>query len=380
MVLNPVTDQLRLVQEMQNQGSRIETIFGRIPIPVSGYFQEVYRNGIPVGTVLPQERCSSDQLRQGQLRLYRGDVIYLIPATPVPYSFQGALVTKERYQRIYDVQIELDVQNARCLIGGYRKGRDPARWVVYYYKQYFEAYASQYEYNRIEEIRTSLALKAEQLSMAYGIKILNPQWNLKDDPKRLQADEEYLETDQRKRGLGNETTVQEYALQLDHRKTMTHMHLQLDTLEMKRRLRSKEIEVESELKKLEDHLKRESERLQEEFKREEKRKNNEFAREEQMRKAQHEARMKLLNHTLEVLVASNAERIRDVLEYNGSARAILEESLKLFGVFEDSPQDVQEIIEAVLSQEDQLPQTEEIEGISKKNVPSSEETWNKPEI
>lgn len=354
MVFNPVTDQLKLVQEVLNeQGVLLENVFGKAPRVFSGYFQDIYRNGQFVGTVPPLERLPEDQPYRSQLRLYKGDNIYRIPATSIPYSFQGTLTTREHYQRIYDVEVELEVQNRQSLIKEYQKSHDPARWAIYHYKQHFEAEALQHEYDRLSEIKSSLAAKSEQLNTTFGIKILNPRWNIKDDPQRLQDDEIYLEQERKKRSLRDEADQKESLLQLEQRNEITRLRLQLDTLKHQTELRRKEMELEAELKDFEARAKRESE----EFKRNEILRKNAFGREEQMRTAQHEVRMKLLNHTLEVLVASNAERIRDVLECNGSARAILEDALKLLDVFEAPPQETKEIVEAAFSEEDESLQT-----------------------
>lgn len=166
-----------------------------------------------------------------------------------------------------------------------------------HFKATFQRYASEFDHNKLDTVQFPFEQWAESLRESYGITALCTKPVFRFDDKKTQEDKVYQDA----------------------------------------RLRRFAIEEEEKVKGLEEDIRMRQERRQKEFMRDEKRKENEFTREEKLKSHINEARIKLLDQSIDELVRINKERLNDAADSNGSFKSILEDSLRLLLAFRQLP-------------------------------------------
>lgn len=312
-MFNPVTDRLGYVEKVVIEGRAILgqiplRLFGRVVPVTEGVSQEIFRGGQRIGSIRPPGITSgnAEDMISAPIKVRKGDVIYRVSLVPQPYNFVGTIQTKDGYQRIYDMHIELVVSNSVLFIFWYCQGNDPANSVISQFKEDFQIYASKFDHDKLDSLRPVYNNFNNWSSNHYGMKVTNPQHGFRKDEKRVKALE-----------------IQQNA-----------------------ELRKREIEAEAEIKALEEKFRMARERRQKEFDREEKKNQSDFARAQRLQHHLNEARIKLLNKTVDDLVSINSARIRDALDYGGSIKMILEASLKPLNVFSAPSREDGDIVDA----------------------------------
>ncbi len=312
-MFNPVTDRLKLVEKVVVSG---RSLLGRIPLSlfdqdilvIEDVSQEIFRGKDYLGSVRPASfyaEKASGLNAMPSIKARRGDIIYCITLAPQPYDFTGTVQTQDSYQRIYEMQIVLVVNNPTRVIEWYHQSKDPAGWLKDHLKRNFELWAAGIGHDKLDSTRPSLDNTTQLLSNQCGIRITRYSWNFRIDPARSKELEIHKNTELRK----------------------IEMRSAYD-------LRMIEIENEHTMKAAEERRQREREREQKDFEREEKLKQNNFLREEKRRNQQNAAYSQLLSETVKDLVEMNRGQMRDAFDYNGSVKAVLQNSLRLLNVFD----------------------------------------------
>src|SRR2546423_7244003 len=133
-MFNPVTDRLKLVEEVVVSG---RPVLGRIPLSlfdqvifvIEDVSQEVFRGKNYLGSVRPASFYAEKALSLDTMPLIkarRGDMIYRVTLAPQPYGFTGTVQTQDKYQRMYEMQIVLEVKDPTRIIEWYHQSKDPA--------------------------------------------------------------------------------------------------------------------------------------------------------------------------------------------------------------------------------------------------------------
>ncbi|HEX6482175.1 MAG TPA: hypothetical protein VF043_25305 [Ktedonobacteraceae bacterium] len=323
---NPLTDRLGFIEEVQFEGPHV---FGKIPLPMfeqllpalKGVSQEVFRDGKHFKSInLLKDQVNgaiSKSSRSAKIR--KGDIIYRISLAPQPYNFVGTIQTRDKYQKIYDMSFELIVSNPRNFAILCFHDKDPVASVVREFKGALESYLSKFEHDKLNDTTLNFENWIGVLSQRYGMIVMRPTWILRADYSREKASE----------------------------------------IRQQAALRKLEIETEADIKALEERIRMDRERLQKLFEREEKSRQSEFNHFEKLKYHQNEASIKLLSKTVDELVTINRDRIRDAVDGNGSVKDVVEDTLKLLGVFSRAASKNANVIDGSLLNKDVPFETEE---------------------
>jgi len=172
---NQVTDQLRLVEEI---------IFKTLPFlshtlpTLQNVSQEIFRDGKHIGAVSPYNQGSS------LIKVRNGDVIYRVKLLPQTYSIAGTLTTRDNYVRIYEIALELQVNDSYSLVQHYLKQMDPVNLAVTRFKTVFQQHTAQLEHDKVRN-PVLLLDRWNNFFSDLGIKITQIyKFTLRDDPKR----------------------------------------------------------------------------------------------------------------------------------------------------------------------------------------------------
>lgn len=300
-------DDLGLVERIAVQKEALFgwPLFEKILSPLPGKHQEVFRGSIPAGSVLPLEARRPEGCTAESVRVRRGDSIYQIAVRTQRSLLVGTILTRDRYQCLYEVDIAWQVSNPLQCAYMYHHGEHAERNALAFMKEALQAHASGVDHDQLEVLPFPFEQWIKALRERYGLTAACSRPLFRFDDQKTQEDK-----------------VVQTA-----------------------RLKQFTLEKEASVKRAEDEIKREQDRQQKQFERDEKRKQNEFVREEKLRYHINEARIKLLNQSVEELVQINKERLRDAADYNGSFKSILEDSLRLLYAFQRAPQAEREIVD-----------------------------------
>lgn len=334
---NSVTNRLRLVEMIQFKGF---PLFGNTKIPwfdqavpvIEGISQEVFRGENHFASVYhtDSQPGSTSRINSFPVKVHKGDIIYRVSLIPQPYDFTGIITTKDGYQRMYEISLQLLVNSPRQCVESYRAGKDPASLTIGQFKTQFELFFSQFVHDEIDHSSARIGKINQQLSDLYGIVVVRPSWRFHADPRRERELEIQQKTKLRKKEIEAEIETKVFELRNNTR------------------LKKEEFTSNAEVKELEDQIRMRRERVQRQFDRDEKVKQNDFVREEKIKANLNEARIKLLSTTVNDLATINTERIRDAFDSNASVRAVLEYSLKLLAVFTEQKSKSEEVIDSTL--------------------------------
>jgi hypothetical protein len=292
---NQVTDRYRLVQ---TEHVRAAPVIGRTISAVEGHSLEIFRWGEHLFSVRTSGTGSG--INAGRvpvkMRVNDGDVIYKVNILPQPIPVVGSLTTKDKYVRIYDINVDLMVSDPVLFVQGYRQGKDPVKLAIERVKTSLQDYASRTEHDKLASLKLGSAWN-EMLCAETGMMVTQiSRWSLQRDPKR----DEVL------------TFLRE--------------------AENKR----KTIRAQADIQKLEDTLERERDTLNRLHERLEQEKQNAFDREEATRRHMHELYMRLRETAVQEFTDILRESIRYAFESNKSIDEVAEDSLKLLNAFHES--------------------------------------------
>lgn len=304
----PETEKFGIIKEEEVRGHPLFgiipfSLFDQVIMPTEGVNQEVFRNGTYIASI---RYHNARGIKNNFQRVCRGDFIYYVSLAPRQYHFDGKITTKNGDARNYDMSVELVVIDSTRVIEKHHKQENSANWVLNQFKEAFESYVSKMENSPSDKILVWLNRKAVELSQDCGIKAINPEWFFHTLYDSIGRDEIELRVEQRKR----------------------------------------ELLADNEINELEERLRMNQERVKDDFAREKREKQNEFARREKIRQHINVAQTNLLSNTVDDLTQINKDRIRDALDYNGSVQTILEESLKLLAIFNITPKEEGEVVDA----------------------------------
>ncbi len=259
-------------------------------VAIKGISQEVFRDGQYQGSV-----------RAGHLpsmKVRRGDVIYRVNLIPWQRTFVGTFVTKERYQRIYDMRIELEIVDPHLVLQQCFDGHNIAEALERSFQAMFQSYASRVDSAKLNSIEGWLNDWIARQQAACGIRITHFWPHVRDDPKHTEMER----------------------IALDDRITQL-------TLKVQR---------EQELQK--QQYKREQEMRQREYERIEQSKELAFEREEDNRNHMHELHKQLRGTAASEINEILRERIRETSERGKPVGEVAEDAMKLLSAFHESLQ------------------------------------------
>ena len=130
---NQVTDRFGFVRTEIVQAL---PVVGRTISPADGYSLEVFRSGEHLASVRPRTAAPANTTKRKsvqkpqRMRVYNGDVIYRVNIDPQPVPVVGSLMTQDKYVRIYDITVDLVVNNPVLFVQGYRLGKDPIKLAI----------------------------------------------------------------------------------------------------------------------------------------------------------------------------------------------------------------------------------------------------------
>jgi len=342
----PIINQQELVEVVLFEGS---LLFGIIPVSwreqsipvIVGFSQEIFHDQTYIGSV----NSSSSQI----VNVRRGDVIYRVSLAPHPASFKGLVVMMDGYQRAYEVHFDLVVRDAKRSVEQYRNGADLISSAINILRKGTEQFLQQYAHDQIDRIGLKIDSYNTILKNEYGLAFMNSKWIARADARRTSELEIQQKAEQRKRELDTDVAAKIYEFQKESE------------------WRKAELRINADVKLLAEQIKSEQESEQKQYERDEKVWHNNHLRQEKMKSQLNEARIKLLNKTVDDLIRINSERMQDAFDSNASARRVLEDSLRLIGVFDQPANDnmVSSSFPAfdgtIELEESENPETEEIE-------------------
>ncbi|HCP74194.1 MAG TPA: hypothetical protein DIU08_06085 [Ktedonobacter sp.] len=116
-------------------------MFERLLPVIKEVSQEVFRDGKHFKSIYPLKDQVGGAISKssGSVKIRKGDIIYRISLAPQPYNFVGTIQTRDKYQRIYEMSIELIVSNAKLFAILCFHDKDPVASVVREFKGAFQS-------------------------------------------------------------------------------------------------------------------------------------------------------------------------------------------------------------------------------------------------
>ncbi len=202
---NQVTDRYRFVEV---KVIAAPPVLGRMISSVEGYSLQLFRSKEYVRSLRPHNpksgpvsrtRPKSVQKPQ-QMKVYNGDVIYQIDMHPHSIPIVGSFKTKDNYVRIYDIILDLVVDDPVLFAKGYSVGKDPVNLAIDAFRNDLQKYAEGHEHDKLTTMRQTGYEWNYGLSNGTGMRIHQiKQWTLREDPKRVETSE--IEQDAEKNTL-----------------------------------------------------------------------------------------------------------------------------------------------------------------------------------
>ena len=192
---NQVTDRYQFVEV---KVITAPPVLGRMISSVEGYSLQLFRSKEYVRSLRPHNLQSGPVSRTGpksvqkpeQMRVYNGDVIYKIDMRPHSIPIVGSFKTKDNYVPIYDITLDLVVNDPVLFAKGYSLSKDPVHLAIERFKTAFLDYAAKTEHDKLNVLRPPEIAWNDGLSKDTGMMIHQiSQWRLREDPKRLETAE-----------------------------------------------------------------------------------------------------------------------------------------------------------------------------------------------
>lgn len=192
---NQVTDHYQFVEV---KVITAPPVLGRMISSAEGYSLQLFRSKEYVRSLRPHNLQSGPVSRTRprsvqkpeQMRVYNGDVIYKIDMRSHSIPIVGSFKTKDNYVPIYDIALDLVVNDPVLFAKGYSLGRDPVHLAIEHFKTAFLGYAAKTEHDKLNVLRPPEIAWNDGLSNDTGMMIHQiSQWRLREDPKRLETAE-----------------------------------------------------------------------------------------------------------------------------------------------------------------------------------------------
>src|SRR6266568_3634588 len=223
---NPITNRLRLVEAFPVEGIPLFgnlkiRWFDRVVFPIEGMCQEIYRGKTYIDSVHP----SSSSQTGKSIKACKGDLIYRVSLTPQPDDLTGIVKTKDGYRRMYNVHIQLRVNNPHKCVECYRNGEDPASLAIVQFKTSFENFFSRYTHDSIGNVNPGFDALNKQMSNVYGIIFESPSWSFYADQQREKELEIQQGIELRKREILAEVEIKLFELRVGTKLKLLSMTL-----------------------------------------------------------------------------------------------------------------------------------------------------------
>lgn len=289
MIGNILTNQLNFVSQEEKKGI---PFIERALIPQPGYHQVVYRKGVYTG------RLQAGTTANHGVKAQRGDDIFSVTDTPQPYALVGTIRTKDKFRRIYEIPLDVQVADPRRVVEVYVRQHDPAKLAIDAFKEKFEYYASRYTHAQLLVLHQGLPLKEWNISI-----IAMTGFAIQQSGKALfREDPDFTE---------------------------------LATIEQATEKQRREIQAKYEIEAIEKEFQRTQENIQNDHRRREKEKQNDFQRQENTKEHINQICKQFRDVAVKELTAVLQERIREGFDSGRPISEIGGEYLSLFELFDD---------------------------------------------
>src|SRR5207253_5002842 len=144
---------------------------------------------------------SASNIEIPSVKAHKGDIIYRVYLTPQPYDFTGIITTKDRFRRMYDVHLQLQVNNSKKFVESYRADKDPVGSTIDVFRIQFEHFFSRLMHDEIDSSRVGINKLNQSLSDLFGIIVISQSWRFHPDPYRENELEIHQKVELRKREL-----------------------------------------------------------------------------------------------------------------------------------------------------------------------------------
>ncbi len=341
---NQVTDRFRFVQTEIVQAL---PMLGRIISSKDGYSLEVFRSEVHLGSVRPRTAGSASTTRRKsvqkpqRMRIDNGDVIYWVNIVPQPIPVVGSFTTLDNFVCIYDITLDLVVNDPVLFAQGYRLGKDPVHLAIESFKTAFLDYATKTEHDKLKVLRQPGPGWNNSLSADTGMRVAQiSQWSLREDPQRLEIAKLQQDAEKDQLAIKIKTENQKLEDQFERtRDSEKRLHERFELArqrEFEREERTRQRMYERrELEKQREFERQEAEKqLIDEIRKQEKQEASK--REEITRQHIYELHYQLRNAAAQELKEILRERIRDTFDRGRPIDDVAEESLKLLNAFHES--------------------------------------------
>ncbi len=363
---NQVTDRFRFVQTEIVQAL---PMLGRIISSKDGYSLEVFRSEVHLGSVRPRTAGSASTTRRKsvqkpqRMRIDNGDVIYWVNIVPQPIPVVGSFTTLDNFVCIYDITLDLVVDNPVLFAQGYRLGKDPVHLAIESFKTAFLDYATKTEHDKLKVLRQLGSGWNNSLSADTAMRVAQiSQWSLREDPQRLEIAKFQQDAEKDRLAIEIKAANQKLEDQFerirnfekrihDHNELARQRAFEREEQVLQHSHERREQEKQKAFEREERTRQRMYERLeleqQREFEREEdaeqlvyeirkQEKIKAFEREEKTRQHIFELHYQLRTAAAQELKEILRERIRDTFDRGRPIDDVAEESLKLLNAFHES--------------------------------------------
>ena len=147
---NELTNQLTIArQEIVGPSFLSFLLGGTEKKPVAGWSQVVFHRDRPVEEIPPINAGSSLIVHTTTVRVREGDVIVYVYTGSRTYHLTGTVSTKDGYNRLYEIELSLCVNNALPLAKAYCQEKDPVWEAINRVQSLFQDYASYYSHDEL---------------------------------------------------------------------------------------------------------------------------------------------------------------------------------------------------------------------------------------
>ena len=285
---NKWTDQLNMAkQEVVGPSFLSFLLISTQRKPVVGWSQIVFRWNQPVGEISPANANNSLAAQsRTAVKVKEGDVIVHVYRGLRSYHLTGIAFTKDKYKRLYEIELSLEVHHPIPVAKAYYQEKDPVQEAISQVQSLFEEYTQYCNHDQLPRVEPPFEEWNTQWLDHLGIAI-------RPKTKAMFREDSY--------------------------------YSELARMEQEKKNLKEKLALEKEIKRMEEEIKYEQEKAQKELEFEKKRIERDFARREEVKDQIHKICSELLQVAADEMKGTLQERVHEGFEKGSLTSEIWDE-------------------------------------------------------
>lgn len=147
---NQLTNQLNIAKQEVVGASFLSFLFPRTQTPVAGWSQVIFHRNQSIEEIPPVNTSNPLATQNATVvKVREGDVIVSVYHGSRYYNLTGTVTTKDKYRRLYEISLSLEVHHPMPVARAYYQEKDPVGNAISKVKSWFENAAQSYNHDQL---------------------------------------------------------------------------------------------------------------------------------------------------------------------------------------------------------------------------------------